>query len=1064
MMKCLLCFLLLLIQISTLSAQTWKADLKEADSLMRKRDFKNATLLYEQILPLIENSSTKATDTYFNVRNNLGRCASVLWDKEKATAFLEENINLCKAESPKSAPYAQALHNIGTFYLPTFKGNNPVLSKSFLEEAAALRKEILGEKHVDYAASLNNLGILYERIGSYDKSMMNHKKCLQIRKEALGEKHPDYGQSLNNLAVMYYLLGKYSESEALYKESQKNIAEVFGTRHPDYLRAITNLASLYSMIGSYSMAEALYKEGLSIKKEVLGEKHLDYLQTLANFADYCHLIGNYTLAESYYKECLKKLQDVLGKEHPDYAQLLNNIGNFYEDIGNLNASMILHTEALHIRKTSLGSKHPNYAQSVSNLANLHWKMGNFIEADALQREALSIRKETLGENHSEYLESLNNLAILHHQIGNFQAAEAFYKQGLSSQCELITQKNILYAHFASNLANLYCLRNNLLPVDSLFHESLDVYKNRLSDNHPQYISGLKNLSDFNWLKGNKILALEQTATAKQWGIRQIKTQFPHLSEFQKSTFFNETIKIYLDTYNSYAIEMPRIDTKALYDLQLSSKALLMHASQKMKNRILNSGDTALVKKYGEWNVLKEQIIKATEMSESTRQAKGIKLDSLTNASEDLEKELSKKSESFASLTDQKRTTWQDIQKTLKKGEAAIEIVRTNKYGLAKVVTDTSDVAKAPNFPQYPIYGLTDTAYYAVLIIKKSSKQPEIVLIKNGNELEEKFAVYQKNTIQFMQEDLISYDQFWLPIAQKLKGIKKVYFSPDGVYNQISLNTLQNPKTKKFVLDEIELHLVTNTKDILAFGKSENKTLKAELLGYPLYDLQTQNADAARMREVLADSTRAFANFQQVSLLPGTKKEVEDIFQILSQKKYSLEILTEQNATEENIKKVKNPKILHLSTHGFFIDSKEKNEKVNPMLRSGLLLTGVSDYTRAEVKPDTEDGILTALEAANLDLDETDLVVLSACETGLGDVKAGEGVYGLQRAFKVAGVKSIVMSMWKVDDAVTQKLMTTFYQKFAESNKARQAFKEAQAIIKKQHPEPYYWGAFVMVGE
>ena len=135
-----------------------------------------------------------------------------------------------------------------------------------------------------------------------------------------------------------------------------------------------------------------------------------------------------------------------------------------------------------------------------------------------------------------------------------------------------------------------------------------------------------------------------------------------------------------------------------------------------------------------------------------------------------------------------------------------------------------------------------------------------------------------------------------------------------------------------------------------------------------------------------------------------------------------------------------------------------------MLRSGLLLTGCFTYAKADPKPETEDGILTALEVANLDLDETDLVVLSACETGLGDVKAGEGVYGLQRAFNVAGAKTIVMSLWKVDDVVTQKLMSAFYANYVQSNNARQAFLAAQAKIKAQYPQPYYWGAFVMVGE
>ncbi len=936
-MKTLFLILLFLYPHVFLAAQSWKADLEKADSLMQKRNFKNALIVYEQILPKIEKDSTQMSPVYLSAGNSLGRCMTFASKREVAEVFLLTQYDLCKKFGTETQEYAAILHHLGTFYSENLFGLNIQKSETYYQQAVALRKKILGEKHRDYANSLNNLANLYADLGDYSKAETLYIQALNCYKEALGEKNHHYASSLNNLAVLYRELGNFSKSEALYLQAAAIYKESLGEKHPNYASSLNNLALVYKDLNNYAKADSLYTKAAIIYKEALGEKHLNH------------------------------------------ANALNNSGLLHRNLGNYSKAESLYLQALSIKKEVLGEKQLGYASSLTNLARLYTDLGNYSKAESLYLQALTIKKEILGHKHQEYVISAINLAFLYQTQNQGSLALSYYLKSINSSKELIAQN------------------------------------------------------------------------------------FPILSEKEKTDYYSNQIVRYFSYFYSFAV--PNNLSAEMYDLQLLSKGILLNATQKMKSRILNSKDSTLISEYQSWNSLKLSLVKYNQMPKEILNSKMIDLDSLENLVSKKEKLLSRSSESFAQLSEKPTLTWQDIQKTLKKGEAAIEIVRLSKFGLQKIVTDTSDVAKAPKFPKYYRYDLTDdTTYYAALIVKKSSKQPEMVLIKNGNELEEKFVVYQKNTIQFMQEDLISYDQFWRPIAQKLKGIKKVYFSPDGVYNQISLNTLQNPKTKKFVLDEIELHLVTNTKDILAFGKSENKTLKAELLGYPLYDLQTQNADAARMREVLADSTRAFANFQQVSLLPGTKKEVEDIFQILSQKKYSLEILTEQNATEENIKKVKNPKILHLSTHGFFIDSKEKNEKVNPMLRSGLLLTGVSDYTRAEVKPDTEDGILTALEAANLDLDETDLVVLSACETGLGDVKAGEGVYGLQRAFKVAGAKSIVMSMWKVDDAVTQKLMTTFYQKFAESNNARQAFKEAQAIIKKQHPKPYYWGAFVMVGE
>ncbi|TAF60608.1 MAG: CHAT domain-containing protein [Cytophagales bacterium] len=466
------------------------------------------------------------------------------------------------------------------------------------------------------------------------------------------------------------------------------------------------------------------------------------------------------------------------------------------------------------------------------------------------------------------------------------------------------------------------------------------------------------------------------------------------------------------------------------------------------------------------------LAKYAQMEKSKLDAANINLDSLENKANSLEKDLSLKSEAFASITDDKVPTWQDVQKQLKKNEAAIELVRINKFGIAKIVTDTSAQKVSGKFPEYKVHDLTDSIHYAALIVTTKSKEPELVLLKNGNDLETLYATYQKNAIAFQQEDTASYKQFWQPIGQKLKemGIKKggkVFLSPDGVYNQISLNTLFNPKTKKYLMDELEIHTVTNTKDILAFGKAENKNLKAELIGFPSYDLD-QNTWANLSNEAAeadAFASRSFsAGFQTVSMLPGTQLEIVNIQSILGQNGYQSGISIAEKATEESVKAVQNPKILHIATHGFFIGANEKNEKIDPMLRSGLLLAGCSNYAKAEEKPQTEDGILTALEAANLELDETDLVVLSACETGLGDVKAGEGVYGLQRAFRVAGAKSILISLWKVDDAATQKLMTSFYKNLSKLDNARLAFKVAQKEIRKEYPDPYFWGAFVLVGE
>jgi CHAT domain-containing protein len=901
--------------------------------------------------------------------------------------------------------------------------SNEKVEPILLENLAYCNK--FNTKSAHYGHALNNLGTFYLPVLSGNKPKLSEiylQQALKLRKELTGENDLDYCHSLNNLAVLYKETDRYDEALKRYKQVISIYKNIFGEKNPNYLTSLSNLAALYRVMGNYAESLPLNKQILEARKELFGESHPDYLASMNNLGINYMYMGNHETALLLYDKILQTFKTMAGENNNEYANALNSKGIVYIRMEAFDKALPYFEKSLVIRRELFGEEHPDYLVTLNNLALTHLALNNFAKANKLYSQAVEIAKTIFGEDSPKYAGILNNLAILKMKTNHFEEAEALNNQILS------------------------------------------VYRAAYGTNHPNYIETLSNFANLNWGNHQRTKSFQQRVLIKNWAVEQINKQFPVLSEQQKEAFFYNNLQIFLRQYTTFSIETERADTKDFYNTLIATKGVLMQSTQKMKMRILSSKDTALIELFNSWMEKKNEIIQASEMSETQLKENGIDLFALTESIEKLENQLLKKSDAFKDITAKKTVSWQDIQKKLKSNEAAVEIVRIHKYGIEKTATDTSDTEKAPDFPVYSIYGETDTVYYAALIVKKKSKQPEIVLLKNGNDLEKKFINYQKNAILYRREDAVSYNEFWKPIADKLKGVQKVFFSPDGVYNQISLNTLQNPDTKRYVLDEIELHLVTNTKDLLSFGRSENKNLKAELLGYPFYDLKTQNASESRRRELEEDTTRAFTNFQKVGMLPGTKKEVEEISKILKLKNYALNILTEKNATEENIKKVQNPKILHISTHGFFIDGKEKNKNINPMLRSGLLLTGVSDYTRAEIKPETEDGVLTALEAANLELDGTDLVVLSACETGLGDVKGGEGVYGLQRAFKVAGAKTIVMSMWKVDDEVTQKLMITFYQKFAEYNNARKAFKEAQSEIKNQYPEPYFWGAFVMSGD
>ena len=366
-----------------------------------------------------------------------------------------------------------------------------------------------------------------------------------------------------------------------------------------------------------------------------------------------------------------------------------------------------------------------------------------------------------------------------------------------------------------------------------------------------------------------------------------------------------------------------------------------------------------------------------------------------------------------------------------------------------------------------------------MLTSETRQNPELVLLPDGNMMERKALRYYKNSIAAKLDDQRSYHIYWEPLNSLVKGKTRIYLPLDGVYNQINLNTLSDPQGK-YLVESRNFTIVSNTKDIIAMkGKRFSKLSRstAALFGYPKHFIGKE-----KLKEMIGEQNRTFdpASLDEldatgINELPGTKTEIEKVNNILINSQWQTTGYTSENATEKALKAVNYPGILHIATHGFFVDEQEVSAtfkvgaateyaRQNPLLRSGLLLSGASNFIQNNFRLDEENGILTAYEAANLNLDNTDLVILSACETGKGEVQNGEGVYGLQRAFQTAGAQAIIMSLWKVDDEATQELMSSFYQIWMNDGSKAEAFRRAQLQIKSKYNHPYYWGAFVMMGK
>lgn len=798
--------------------------------------------------------------------------------------------------------------------------------------------------------------------------------------------------------------------------------------------AVVNAAGmLYHTRGKFVYADSMLTRSMKVRAVRFGRTSREYINSLSNAAVLKRDIGDYDEAEKMLNYLSKTVPKLYGANSVQNVIIINNRAMLFAELGRTKEALQLLDEALSIGKDVLSDSYMDYERILTNRALIEQESGSIGKAAEYYKQVLSNMERKGFDDHPDY----NNVLVYYGALRIIQDDNTVLEFLETSQAKVKKRYGELHPLMARATTNLgeFHLRNNSYAEAKIFFQlAADIQLKVLGDKHKDYLASLVKVAICQWLLNETLQSSINFKKAMNGYLFLLDSFFPTMSESEKTKFWG-TLKPNVGTFMAFAVSIgdsnPGILVDA-YNLHLKTKGILFSSTNQTKEAILGSGDSVANQKYSEWLQLKNTLANYYSSPLEDIEEDKVDLAALEAQANVLEKDLSQRSAIFQSGYSGNEASFETIQNSLKENEGAIEVIRVNHmYGPQK-----------------------NTTQYAGLIVTKKSVTPTLVKITDGATLEKRSLAFYKNSIQAKIDETNSYKAYWSPFQSSLETLDKVYVSLDGVYNSINLNTLKRD-TGKYLIDEENIVLLPSTRFIKQLDNTGAELIQSDgiaaLVGSP--DFGQQGV---------------------IDPLPGTKLEIEKIDALLKDQQVKTEVLMEESATEHNLKLITTPSVLHIATHGYFLSDVSSGDgmamgvsisraKENPLLRSGLLFTGAeSSLLQEQSISGGDNGILNAYEVMNLNLRDTRLVIMSACETGQGEVVNGEGVYGLSRSFQIAGAKKIIMSLWKVDDSATQELMTSFYNHWIKTDNPQEAFLMAQREVKSKYAEPYYWGAFVLL--
>jgi len=807
--------------------------------------------------------------------------------------------------------------------------------------------------------------------------------------------------------------------------------------------------------------------------------------------------GKYAEAILSAERLLSLVEDENGPDNRGVAFCHSLLGGLYNSFGDYDKALKQLTLALEISKNFDVPDTSLEATCLGLLSKVYMNKGQFYKAKPFAKRALELREQSMGDKHFMISTSLNTLGEIYLNLDEFDRAETLFLRAI--EIRKMHQNTHGLVISLNNLCRLYYQSGYLESAEKVGQTSLELGTISLSKDHPHIADTLNLLGRIKASEEHFQAAFQYLKLAQLITDETIDDMKGFTSSSQKLKFIQNSqndLHMFLSLILNHLQDSPEAVREGM-NILLRRKGIILDMQKRFQEAMFAS-DLKTMDTFNRLSEVRSHLTRLT-FSGPGRTSLNIynyKISQLRDQKERLEIELSTRNQAYKVYLRKVESTCENVAAELKKrgNSALVELMRVRLH----------------NFKIKSSSEWDEDHYFAFILLPGNPYKLSVADLGKVEYIDQLISQYKKMILRknvsenikaiFMADRL--YSSVFKPISRFLNNQKTVYLSPDGNLNLIPFEVFHKPGAR-YLIEDYTFNYLSSGRDILGHGEAQQKGSKVILMGDPDFDYATvSSTEWAKLKN---PNDPLFSSTGQRSILdrdlsfnrlPGTKEEVLTIQSLLS--KWQSEVYTGKEASENILFANQKPRILHLATHGFFLKdidyrpaiyksdetAKEINFKeinvnnsanmkraiTNPFMQSGFVLAGANKSIALQ-NSDNLPGIVTAEKILSLNLAGTDMVVLSACNTGIGEVKSGEGVFGLRRAFTQVGAKSLVMSMWNVPDKETKELMIQFYKNICfmqmdRCNALRQAILNQKEIIRHRHgnDSPFYWGAFVFLGE